>query len=154
MRAPLAPTTCTLTAIVVSAGTVVSTGSLRTSAPAGTVTVGWPLKVTSRLLPDASAAALPVWRPTYTESKVTVRSPKTFEREIWTAGPPMLVRTRFRTVWSVNEPVTLSALAPHVTTWSGWAAVAAPIGFSRPRPRTAAAASGTTRRTVRPRGRR
>src|SRR3990170_1528301 len=97
-------------------------GSLNTSAPGWTVTDSDPpSNVTSWLLPGTTAAPS-ACRPTYTESKVTGRSPKALEREMRTPEPPMLVCTRLRTVWSAR-PVTAatrSALAPQVTI--GWVA--------------------------------
>jgi hypothetical protein len=67
------------------------------------------------------------------------------------AEPPMLVWTRLRTVWSVNDPVTRSALAPQVTTWStsGTAEALPPGAASSPTLSSAAAPMIEERRTLR-----
>jgi hypothetical protein len=99
-------------------------GSLRTSAPGGTVIESRPLKVTCRLVPGTTVAP-DSWRPTVTRPNVTGRVPKTFDKETRKPVPPMLVRTMLRTVWLLTVAFSLAALAAQVPTWVVFAAVGA-----------------------------
>ena len=98
---PLSPGTYTLIERSPSCGTCRSIGSLVISAPAGIVTLGFPLNMRVRSEPVAIPDSL-LRSATCAAPIISGALPNAFERATRARRPPMLVRTIMRTVWSLN----------------------------------------------------
>ena len=112
VAAPVRPGRYTLTARFCSGSTCMTTGSLRTCAPAGIRTDALPPKVTGWIVPGTTAAPRPA-SATVTWPTCSGDTPKALVSSSLIELPPTLVKTTSRTVWLAKPTAaTVRGVAP------------------------------------------